>query len=48
MTYQIASEAQLRFEEMTATRDRVYSPAGPARRLARSSRPALRRHRRQA
>ena len=45
MTYQIASEAQLRFEEMTATRDRVYSPAGPARRLAR---PTLRRHRRQA
>lgn len=48
MTYQIASEAQLRFEEMTTTRDRVYSATGPAGRLARTNRTTLRRHRRQA
>ena len=44
MTYQIMSEAQLRFEEMTTTRDRVYSATGPAGRLARTKRPT-RRHR---
>lgn len=48
MTYQIVSEAQLRFEEMTTTRDRVYSATGPAGRLARTNRPTLRRHRRRA
>jgi hypothetical protein len=45
MTYQIVSEAQLRFEEMTRTRDRVYATTGPAGRLARTSRRTLRRHR---
>jgi hypothetical protein len=48
MTYQIVSEAQLRFEEMTTTRDRVYSTTGPAGRLARTNGPTLRRHRRKA
>jgi hypothetical protein len=48
MTYQIVSETQLRFEEMTTTRDRVYSATGPAGRLSRTTRPTLRRHRRQA
>ena len=43
MTYQILSEAQLRFEAMTTTRDRVYSTTGPAGRLARSNRRSLRR-----
>lgn len=45
MTYQIVSEAQLRFEEMTSTRDRVYSSTGPAGRLARTNRRSLRRNR---
>jgi hypothetical protein len=40
MTYQILSEAQLRFEAMTSTRDRVHSTTA---RAARSNRRSLRR-----
>jgi hypothetical protein len=47
MTYQIVSETQLRFEEMTTARDRVYSATGPAGRVARTN-PTLRRRHRKA
>jgi hypothetical protein len=47
MSYQIASEAQLRFEELTTSRNRIPE-MGTAGRITRSGRPALRRNRRKA
>jgi hypothetical protein len=43
MTYQIMSEAQLRFEAMTQIRDRADATTRPAGRIARTRRTLRRR-----